>query len=219
MSNVFQHACFISYRNKDKLLNEFAQQIFEALKSELDTYFEEDTPIFFDKEELQGGHILHAKINGAICRSVCMIVIFTSNYLSKKKWFCALELYGMLQCEAARMEVMKIKKPEYSLIIPIVLRSPEYLPNILTKRLYYDFSKFTLMEADIIANENYVNKIKEIAAYIHESYQEMKDFENDICTACEQFALPDTETAAGKQLISDFIQLNQKPYVPKLLPS
>ncbi len=224
MSNAFQHACFLSYRNGDRndpldLLNNFAEQIYEALSSELRTQLDLDEPIFWDVQSLQGGYILNPHIASAICQSTCMIIIFTRNYLSEKNLFCAAEFYGMLECEANRFQKMNLVNPNKGMIISIALRNPNLVPDILRKRLFYDFSKFTLADIQIRQNPNYVSKIQEIAQFIAQWHDEMQPLENDLCSNCPAYRLPDIDTNEGRQIIMDFIRQHRKLHVPMLQQS
>ena len=84
----FQHSCFISYRHGDPndefdALNNFAQQVRDALASELKAQL--NKPVFFDIERLKGGYFLNATIGESLCKSVCMIVIFVRDYLNEEK--------------------------------------------------------------------------------------------------------------------------------------
>lgn len=220
MSNVFQHSCFISYRNgsRNDLLDTFATQIHEALHSELESQLDEMT-VFLDREVLEGGQVLHIKVGGALCRSICMVIIFTRNYLSEKKLFCAAELYAMLQCEESRFEKIKQDNFENGLIITIALRNSDKIPDILRERLFYDFSKYTLSEAPIKANPNYNSQIQKIANYIAERYDEMKKNEAELCEPCKDFTLPDIFSKLGKSLMADFVNKHRKNYDSKLQSS
>ncbi len=219
----FKHGCFISYRNGNKddkldLLNSFAEQICDALETELRTQLD-NKPVFLDKRSLQGGYILNPTIAGSICRSVCMVVIFTRNYLSEDKLFCASELYAMLECEKARHETIGIANPDKSFIITIVLRNPDHVPKILEKRLFYDFSPFTLAEEQIRLNPNYAATIAKIASYIADCFEEMEGHERKICQGCEQFSMPDVDEVDGKKIILDFIGKHKKKFDAQLIQS
>ena len=76
---LFRHPCFISYaRGNQDLIRGFLTQLTKALSSSLEPYLFEEGPDV--DQELQPGERFDQKLADAICRSVCMIVIYYPKY-------------------------------------------------------------------------------------------------------------------------------------------
>jgi hypothetical protein len=206
----FQYSGFVSYRNgikdEDDILNSFAKQFYTALRSELKSQLDIDD-VFLDIYHLEGGGILNAKISKGICTSVCHIVVFTRNYLSKKKMYCAAELMGILECEKKRFEILGWDNPTKGFIFPVILRNPDKLPDILRQnRIFYDFSKYTLADIELKRNPIYVEKFKELAALIADLYEDMENEKNKIIDTCNNFEIRDINNPKQITEIQAFIE-------------
>jgi hypothetical protein len=82
---------------------------------------------------------------------------------------------------------------EQGMIIPIVLRGVEDLPEEIKGRIQYlDFSKYTTASANIRKNQTYVDDIGKVAKGISGLYRLFKNV--DACKECDTFALPDPDT-------------------------
>lgn len=212
----FEHACFISYRNGkkvndtliDDLLNTFASQVYDALESEMQAWFDFDKKVFLDFKCLQPGEFLIPVFSKALCRSVAMIVVFTPNYFSRKKMFCASELKGMVEIEEQRKILFTESKSE-SQIITIVLRGDKFVPPYLKKRVYHDFSLFDLSQVEIKRHPEFNKKIKEITEKIFTIYQNILDECNikqvNLLSGCDSFRIDDIDTSGGEQSVKAFI--------------
>jgi hypothetical protein len=227
--NDFKHACFISYRNgkrvgdlpKDDLLNTFATQIFEALESELQAYFDFDKKVFLDFKCLQPGQFLIPVFSEAICHSVAFIVVYTPNYLSENKMFCASELKGMIEIESKRLGLADELNRE-GLIITIVLRGRDYLPEYFKNRVWLDFTPFNLSTVEIIRHPVFSFEINKIAELIYQTYQRTKITQRrkDIAlfSACNSFKLANIDDPAEGEDVRSFIKGLKEGRVSKLFP-
>ena len=72
-----------------------------ALRNELAVMIEED--IFIDRERMRGGTLFDPSLARALCKSVCMVVIYTPTYFSKKHSYCAREYRAMETLEQQRL--------------------------------------------------------------------------------------------------------------------
>ena len=80
---------------------------------------------------------------------------------------------------------------EHGLIIPIVLRSENSLPQeVKDHRQYHDFTKFSLVEKRLTKSREYAPTVRIIAEYINDRYRALSVLSNDPCEGCETFALP-----------------------------
>ena len=206
----FEYSAFLSYRNgkkdTDDLLNSFIKQFYDALLSELRTQTD-GLDLFLDIYQLEGGTILNAKIGNGICKSVCYIPVFTRNYLSTKKMYCAAELMGILEMEEKRIKLLGWENEDRSFIFPVILRNREKLPDILGEnRIFYDFSDFTLSDEELKKNGVYVNKFKELANSIGDLYELMENQSEEILKECETFKIRDINNEHHKVEIEAFIK-------------
>ena len=123
-----------------------------------------------------------------------MIIIFTPKYFDQRRTYCAREYVAMKRLEENRARLLEhLVDRSPGLIIPIIFRGPEHLPPELKRRLYYDFSAYTLVRPEISNNPQYVEVIEEIAQRIREIYDRFGVLLDDPCGNCEEFALPAEE--------------------------
>ncbi len=187
----FKYACFISYRNGQRqLMERIITDLSTALANELEAWL--DLEVYVDRERLQGGVLYNEALAQALCESVCMIVIFTPTYFSKTHSYCAREYKAMEKLETARLHALgQQTDPKHGLIIPIVFRGAEALPDdIKERRHYYKFDDFLLSDVEISKHPAYAPKIREIARTIYDHHQRLSTLPTDLCQHCRQFTLP-----------------------------
>ncbi|MEQ1746273.1 MAG: toll/interleukin-1 receptor domain-containing protein [Saprospiraceae bacterium] len=212
----FKYSCFLSYRHGDKTMATFANQIVEALADELAMLLGDykSLPIFKDDRSMEVGDKIDPAIAQALCQSVCMLVIYTPNYLSEEKLYCASELEGMLRAEQQRLAKITGANPKTGLLITVILRGDrESLPQILQDRENEDFSAFALYSSEIRRNRKFAPQVQQIAKKI-QSYCAMFDKKEDWCSACQDFTLLDIKTQHDQ--LNKFLKTVKegKMYVP-----
>ncbi|MDE2370771.1 MAG: toll/interleukin-1 receptor domain-containing protein [Burkholderiales bacterium] len=187
MSCKFEYACFISYSHgQNDLVRGFMDQFAAALGDELETLLE--LPIYLDKERLQPGYMFNEALADALCRSVCMVAVYTPVYESKP--YCGREFEAMVQLEARRRKLAALPGSS-GLIIPVVLRGFEWLPpRLKDERQAQDFSQFTLADRQIRRNPKFGPKVQAIARQIHDHYRALQPIEGHACDECTAFKLP-----------------------------
>jgi hypothetical protein len=189
----FKHPCFISYvRGEHDLIQGFLNQLTKALSSSLEPYPFEEGP-YVDKE-LQPGEHFDQKLADAICRSVCMIVIYFPKYGVHQ--YCLREFEAMRRLEKDRLALLGANGNGRGLIIPILLRGKvKDLPEEIRNHIHCcDFSKFTTATGDISKDPDYVAQIESIASYIDELRKDFAALDQGICDDCHTFRLPDPDT-------------------------
>jgi TIR domain len=181
----FNYSCFISYKHgQNQLTEKIINDLQVALEAELSQYFNEG--IFIDRDRLKGGTFFNENLATALCQSVCMIVVYNVVYF--KSNYCLREFRAMEKLEAKRLGA----NPKNGLIIPIVFRGINKLPNeIKGRRQFYDFETFDPTVPGMINEKRYYDKIKEIASYIYDRYEELQATNTDYCVECGSFKLPD----------------------------
>jgi hypothetical protein len=182
-----QYSCFISYRHKN---DDIAQHLVSSLETELNRWL--DMEVYVDKDHLKGGDFFNNELAKALCESVCLIVVYTPNYFSKKETYCAREYRAMELLEKKRWDILGIpKNKKHSFIIPIVYRGYKKLPeNIKNERQYYPFENYQLTGQDNLQNPEYAEIIKEIAEYIQERRDELSWVEHEVCKCCDEISFP-----------------------------
>ena len=166
------------------------QRFIDDLKEALESYIEPwmDKGVYIDTTGLGTGDKFNKKIANAICRSVCMILVFVPKYFSEEHPYCQLEYQTMKVIEEKRREVIG---EERGLIFPIVFRGPEYLPPQIKDHIQYsDFSSFTLISPEISRNPEFVEEIERIAKDIYKLYRDFEQSGEDPCGVCDDFKLP-----------------------------
>jgi TIR domain len=203
---TFKYICFISYpHSTSSMMKEFVDELKRALVDELDPIFDEE--VYIDKERLAGGDHFNEALARAICKSFCMVVIYVPKY--EKHPFCLQEYRAMEILEEKRMKLAgNPGVAQRGMIIPIVLRGVEDLPDDIKKRIHYlDFSRYTTASAKIRRNKEYVGRIGELARKISELYRLFEHL--DPCKDCDDFSLPDVNVlkpfrSADKSLANPF---------------
>jgi hypothetical protein len=200
----FEHACFISFR-QSRLAGRFILDLADALRSELALMVEED--IFVDHERIQGGTLFNPALANALCKSVCMIMVYTPTYFSLEYPYCAREYRGMEQLEATRLARLNNQRGrEAGLIIPIILRGLETLPTTIgSHRQWYTFERFSLTSREIARNRQFEDCVREIASVIYARKSTLAPLADELTCDCQSFLLPTEEEV--------------RPWLEKMIPS
>jgi len=185
-----EYSCFISYRHNPSGTSEkLIKDLYEALSDEIGVYIS-DKKIFID-DEPGGGAFLHDKIASALCRSACMIMVFTPTYFELNHLYCAREFKAMEELERVRLQKIGLPKDDHGLIIPIVFRGKDYFPRYI-QRKYVDFDGYMPSKGEenlLYSVSKYNGAISRIAKYIYECCMFFEDCW-DISLECKNFRLP-----------------------------
>jgi hypothetical protein len=187
----FQYSCFVSYRHhgQSELAERIIDDLEKALRNELPFLVEEG--IYLDRNRLKGGDFYNEELQEALCRSVCMIIVFTPTYFSKKHPYCAREFKAMELLEQQRLAKLAEPERKQGLIIPIVFRGAEDLPQeIKGKRQIYNFEKFLLYDVEMSKHPEYASRIKEIAETIAKRKKALEATRVEFCSDCNTFKFP-----------------------------
>ena len=184
------NGCFFSYRRRpgNDIYNKFVEGLFKTLYDELDSL---GVSIFRDKPNLEEGQFLAESIGPQLCKSACLVVVYTPDYFNRKKPWCAREFMGMQRLEGARLPLLaEPQQKTYGLIIIVVFRGEETLFESVKNRLYFNFSEYTLSETSIPENPLYAPKIKEMAGYIFNRLRNLSELPSDPSANCDGHSLP-----------------------------
>ena len=92
------YSCFISYRHD---YVQIAEDFQDALENELSLLI--NLPVYRDEERLQGGDFYNSRLAKALCRSACMVMIYTPRYFDARSTYCAREFRAMELLEEDRI--------------------------------------------------------------------------------------------------------------------
>jgi hypothetical protein len=188
----FEHACFISYRHHEQseIQNRFVQDLCTAIRNELALLIEEN--LFIDRDKLRGGAFFDRTLSKALCKSICMIAIYTPTYFSTKNPYCAREFRAMEALEKNRLDkVSKASARENGLIIPVVLRGEKTLPpHIKNLRHFYSFERFALTSRQIARDRQFALLAKEIADVIADRRSMLDHVATELTCGCDGFDIP-----------------------------
>jgi hypothetical protein len=187
----FEYSCFISYRHcKNQLGKRIINEFYDALSGELELMT--DKAAFLDKDRLEAGYFYNEELAKSLCKSVCLIMIFTPTYFDIDHTYCAREYKAMEKLEEERLRLLDNQNGQtHGLIIPIVFRGEGYLPpEIKNRRQYEKFDSFLLSDDEMGKHPLFASKIRKIAEYIAERCGAFESVSEDPCKDCSGFALP-----------------------------
>ena len=190
---AFPYCCFISYpHGQENVLVPFVEDFVKGLETEI--YAQTRKKVWIDYKFLKGGFRLDEEIGPDLCKSACMILIYTPLYFDTEHLYCARELKAMQELEAQRLCVIGDKGK--GLIIPIVLRGEKRFPKALSKeRLYYNFTDIEFNNPTETIRAKHAKEIREIAEYIIDRCEHLDEVENQIQHNCDEYRLPSTTSA------------------------
>jgi hypothetical protein len=205
----FANSCFISYRHSDlEQTRKIISQTVEALKAELE--FLVPLPVFRDVERLQVGSFYNEALATALCKSVCMVMLYWPMYFSLEHTFCSREYHAMLRWEAERLS--RLSNPvdrQNGLIVVIAFRDFKKIPaEISGNRLVCDFEAHS-MRHNMTQKTEFKRDIREIGSYISERCRAFDAVPPpDPCVSCPECKFP------GDQEILPWLQHVLHPGVP-----
>lgn len=188
----FEYCCFISYpHGQNDVLVPLVEDFVDGLEQEI--FAVSRKKIWVDLKNLQGGARLDETIGPELCKSACMILIYTPLYFDAEHTYCARELKAMHELEAQRMPLLRDKGR--GLIIPVILRGEKKFPTVLKERKSYFFTDITFSNPADRIRIRYAKQIKEIAEYIIERCDMLEEVASHLPYDCDEFGLPSSEIA------------------------
>jgi hypothetical protein len=162
----------------------------QGLKKELGA--QDRRPLWFD-QVLTGGRQVDEAIGAGLCKSACMIMLYTPLYFDTEHTYCARELKAMQDLEEERLKFLSDKSA--GLIIPVILRGEKRFPEAMRKRKFYDFTQFLFNSSSDKLREKYAAQISDIATYILERCDSLESVEGSFKHDCNKYCLPSVEAA------------------------
>jgi hypothetical protein len=189
---AFEYCCFISYpHGQDDVLRPIVKNFLEGLEVEIKA-LTRTKPAWTD-HIMKGGNKVPETIGLNLCKSACMILLYTPLYFDAENVWCAREFQAMQKLENKRLCLLADKSN--GLIIPIILRGENKFPKSISNINYIKFTDIEFNNPRHKIRVKYASKIKEIAEYIVDRCKELDAASNNISHDCSQFALPSPEEA------------------------
>lgn len=185
----FRYGCFLSYAHgSGELMRRFNHEFAEVLGACLEPYFDDETPMFVDAQQLGGGDDIFRRIADAIWHSPCMVMIYTPKYeyhLNTRREYAA-----MLELEKLRRQWGRLSG---RLVFPVVLRTHPVLgvPPQVMQAYYLDFSPYSVMNDNFKLHPEFIPQIEVLAQRIGTLHHEQKEIIVPPEFRCNQFALPE----------------------------
>ncbi len=203
----FSHCCFISYRHTKGYKGQAeTHRIVEELKAELEMRVAGE--VFRDIERLKGAEFYNEALARALCRSVCMVVLFWPTYFDDAHLFCAREFKAMEKLEAERLLRLPVDERVHGLILVLALRDFDRIPDeIKKKRLCRDFSAY-MMKRNLRQDPHFQGEVREIARYIADRCLAFGRLASDVFTDCASFNLPSEDE------VRPWVQTHRSPPAP-----
>src|SRR6476660_8946664 len=204
----FEYCCFISYpHGQQDVLVPIVKDFVEGLEKEIGSLTRH--PVWFDKGRLRGGNLIDPAISAGICKSICMIMIYTPLYFDTEHTYCAQELKAMQDLEEERKK--HLTDSSKGLIIPVILRGEKKFPEAMKKRKFYDFTNYLFNGSSKKLRQAYAAQIREIANDIIDCCDSLENASGPLSHDCEKYGLPSSDDA--KQFVESVLKKEIKEVV------
>src|SRR5687767_12877015 len=104
----YKYSCFISHQHQNELVDKFVKDFHRLLSNEVELFIG-DLDVFLD-ESMSPGDPIGKQIAVAMCKSVCMVAVYTPSYFSPKFIHCAAEYLSMEKLEKERLKLLPPKQ-------------------------------------------------------------------------------------------------------------
>ena len=195
-----EYSAFISYRHT-ALLPTYAEEFVKDLEDEL-AHKSRRHRIFFDKDRING--IIESTIAPALCKSVCMIVLFSPTYYAydnhETPW-CVQELAAFHDAEELRLSQLKGHLADGDcFIIPVLINADsKTLPSLIQHRIYHSHNLVAMSQLrkkkDSMFDDEYYQNIKAIANKIDDLRHKI-----EICPIANEEIFKDCEQVTSLPL-------------------
>jgi hypothetical protein len=188
-----EYSCFISYRHaKEYKGRDYVDRLVEELKAELELQVAHE--VYRDIERNKGAEFYQETLAAALCKSLCMVVLFWPTYFSREHTFCAREFKAMEALEEQRLQLLEDEaERKNGLILIIALRSFRLIPKSITdRRICKDFEKYTML-GDMRGDPDFQKEVLNLSEYIAGRVKIFTALQNDPFSGCDQFRLPAEE--------------------------
>jgi hypothetical protein len=124
-----------------------------------------------------------------------MVLLFDSYYFDPLHPYCAREYLGMKEIERRRKQLAGNRLLDCGLIIPVVIRGEDSLPDEIAKhRQCISLERILLQPADF-RKTGPLKVVQEIARLVYQRYQILHSLGVDLSVDCPDFDFPSEEEA------------------------
>jgi hypothetical protein len=181
------NACFISYRHAGPA-SEIVRRLCGTLAEQL-ALLSANYPIYIDEKRLKPGDYLDAELASQMCRSTCMVLLFTPEYFDIEHPYCAREYQGMRRLETARRQLLPAEYQTKDLVIPVVVRGESRVPDELRPTLCASLDDVLLSATDV-KTKRVVKRVRKVADAVFERIDAMRHAKSDFAQDCGKFTFP-----------------------------
>jgi hypothetical protein len=138
-----EHTCFLSYphpRKEGSVLDIFVQDLMAELDQRLDGFLPGD--VYCDKPRLRPTYNYDIALSEAICRSICLLVVYCPEYARRE--YCRRELDLMDRINNRRRDSLGVSAGKHHFVALVSLENKRYLPTRLLETSWHvaDFSSY-----------------------------------------------------------------------------
>lgn len=189
---ALQNACFVSYRHAGPA-SEIVRSLCSKLSEQL-ALLSANYPVYVDEKRLKPGDYLDDELASQMCRSACMVLLFTPEYFDLEHPYCAREYLGMRRLEDTRRQLLPAQYSTKSLVIPVVVRGESRVPEELKPALCASLDDVLLSASDV-KTKRVVKRVREVAEAVFDRIMAMRYATSDPSQNCHQFHFPTTQEA------------------------
>ena len=186
----FTNACFISYRHAGAA-SEIVRRLCSTLSEQL-ALLSANYPVYVDTKRLLPGDYLDDELAEQLCRSTCMVLLFTPEYFDLEHPYCAREYAGMQKIEETRRDALPAAYRNKSLVIPVVIRGEKHVPDELKPKLCASLDDVLLIASDV-RKKAVVRRVRQVAEAVFERITAMRQAGGNLTQNCSQFRFPTTQ--------------------------
>ena len=183
------NSCFVSYRHTgDPQADKFVQVFVAQLQKQVALCMP-GVPVFFDKEGLKVGDRYNEELAYELCRSACMVLVFSPLYFDVHHPYCALEYRAMVELEQKRL-CQAVDLSKKGLILPVVFRGLDDLPGEIKNHRNYENFDHIATESQFLLRDCQ-RRLKLLAEEIWKCYRGLNNARVFVQDDCQQFRFPD----------------------------
>ena len=179
----YRHHCFISYpKTQNEELTDCAKQVKEAIEQDL-SFLIPKPDVFLDDSTIRIGDEWKKSLKTALCKSICMVAICAPIYYHPKHIWCGKEWAAM-----ERLSQKRIPAEDFGLVIPIIVRMSDPIPQPVSKIQHFDLSRVTTSTRHFYKTKEFKLKIRAVVERIEQIALAIA--RNQAKTDCGRFRLP-----------------------------
>jgi hypothetical protein len=195
LTTPFEYACYISYPlDLGGLVEDYVTELRESLYMEMSAYGKQYGQIYSEWKRFYKAGFDHNDLSRKLCKSVCMIIVFTPAYFDSIS--CSIEYKAMEALEKRRFTLLGDSfDKNQRLIIPLIVRGRKSFPEDITQLeigRINDFQNYTPGKKILKRKQTYANQISQIAEYVVDNCIRFKDV-SAAFSDCENFIFPSEE--------------------------